>query len=76
MPLAIRVLVGAVPGCRTGAKGFPIDCGWATDLISLLVTFTFVLGIPIFFVGVPCVLLGGTIWAWAVFSRGRTSKDA
>lgn len=56
------MLVSSVPGCRTGAKGFPINCGWATEWIDLLSVVGFSLGL-LLLLAIPCFVLGALLWA-------------
>ena len=63
------LLVRSVPGCQLDAKGSPIDCGWATDLINLSKTVIFVLS-PILVVAVPLIILvWALIWTWRLLNR-------
>lgn len=66
---ASDLLVSSVPGCRLGAKGFPINCGSATGLISLINNLVFFGGIVVDLAALPCLLLGASIWAWASWNR-------
>jgi hypothetical protein len=68
-------LVASVPGCRLGAKGFPIDCGWASGMIDVLNWIGFWFGAALL-ITVPCALLGGLVWASAAFENTDTKGDA
>ena len=67
------LLVALVPGCTVGAKGFPINCGWASGIIDSLSVVGFWLGV-LLLAALPCLVLGAVLWCIALAKR-RHGED-
>jgi hypothetical protein len=70
-----QALASVVPGCRTGAKGFAINCGWASGPINFLSDVGGFLGVSLL-IAVPALILGGVLWVLGAWLDVRRSNDA